>query len=109
MPSSLSPPSVVVAARRILFVLLLCTSRVAAQSAPLSPDRPWRFPQQQQIESDAKGLGNYRFSIDSAKTYSLAELIDWAESHIPRPVWHGNVPEPRPRFWGSRGASCIPL
>jgi outer membrane protein len=85
MPSSLSPPGAVVAARRLLFVLLLCASRVvAAQSAPLSPDHPWRFPQQQQIESDAKGLGNYRFSIDSAKTYSLAELIDLAESHNPQ-------------------------
>jgi outer membrane protein len=70
--------------RRILVVLLLCASRVAAQSAPVSPDRSWHFPQEQQIASDAKSLRNYRFSIDPAKTYSLAELIDLAEVHNPQ-------------------------
>jgi outer membrane protein len=70
--------------RRILFILLLCSSRVSAQSAPVSPDHPWHFPQEQQIESDAKDLGTYKFSIDPGKTYSLAELIDLAESHNPQ-------------------------
>ena len=69
---------------RILVVLLLCASRVAAQSAPVSPDRPWQFPQERQIESDAENLRNYRFSTDPGKTYSLAELIDLAESHNPQ-------------------------
>jgi outer membrane protein len=69
---------------RILCALLLCASRVAAQSAPVSPDRPWHFPQEQQIESDAKSLRNYRFSTDPAKTYSLAELIDLAEAQNPQ-------------------------
>jgi outer membrane protein len=73
-----------ISTRRILCALLLCASRVAAQSAPVSPDRPSHFPQEQQIESDARGLRNYRFSIDASKTYSLAELIDWAESHNPQ-------------------------
>jgi outer membrane protein len=70
--------------RRILWVLLLCVNRVAAQSAPASPDQPWHFLQERQIESDARGLASYRFSIDPARTYSLAELIDLAESHNPQ-------------------------
>jgi outer membrane protein len=73
-----------ISTRRILCALLLCATRVAAQSAPVSPDRPWHFPEEQQIESDAKSLRNYRFSTDPAKTYSLAELIDLAETHNPQ-------------------------
>src|SRR5262249_21883126 len=45
--------------RRILFVLLLCASRVAAQTATVSPERPWHFLQERQIESDAENLRNY--------------------------------------------------
>jgi len=69
---------------RIFFLFLLCAGRVAAQSAPYSPDRPWHVPQETKIESEAKSLSNYRFSIDPAKTYSLAELIDFAETHNPQ-------------------------
>src|SRR6516162_1927598 len=69
---------------RIFFLFLLCAGRVAAQSAPYSPDRPWHVPQETKIESEAKSLSNYRFGIDTAKTYSLAELIDFAETHNPQ-------------------------
>lgn len=66
-----------------MFVLLLCTSRVFAQTAPASPDRPWHSPREQEIKGDAKNLRSYRFSIDPAKTYSLPEMIDLAEAHNP--------------------------
>src|SRR5215469_17604320 len=69
---------------RVFFLFLLCAGRVAAQSAPYSPDRPWHVPRETKIESEAKSLSNYRFSIDPAKTYSLAELIDFAETHNPQ-------------------------
>src|SRR6516165_7474916 len=68
----------------ILLVLLLHASRVFAQSAPASPDGPWHSTHEQEIQSDARSVGGYRFSIDSAKTYSLAELIDLAEAHNPQ-------------------------
>jgi len=68
----------------ILLVLLLHASRLFAQIAPASPDRPWHSTREQEIQSDAKNLHTYRFSIDPAKTYSLMELIDLAEAHNPQ-------------------------
>jgi outer membrane protein len=62
-----------------------------AQTAPLSPDRPWHDKQEQQIESDVSHFRESRFSIDSDRTYALAELIDLAEAHNPetRVAWEG--------------------
>lgn len=67
----------------ILLASLLYASRVFAQSAPPSPDRPWHALPEQEIERDATALRGFGFTIDPAKTYSLAELIDLAEAHNP--------------------------
>jgi hypothetical protein len=68
---------------------------VFAQTAPLSPDRPWHAKQEQQVESDTRHFRESRFSIDPEKTYSLGELIDLAEAHNPetRVTWEA---APRP-------------
>ena len=44
---------------------------------------------ERRLEADAKSVGESRFSIDPAKTYTLAELVDLAESHNPetRVAW----------------------
>jgi outer membrane protein len=67
----------------IVFALLLCASRVPAQSAPVSPDHPWHAPGERRIETDATNLWEPGFNPDPAKPYSLAELIDLAETHNP--------------------------
>src|SRR6201997_1465309 len=67
----------------ILTVLLLCGSRAFAQGAPVSPDHPWHGVGEQRIEADAKNFRESRFNTDPAKTYSLGELIDVAETHNP--------------------------
>ena len=67
----------------IPFLVLLFVGRGFTQSAPASPDHPWHAFAEQQIESDGRHLGESRFSVDSDRTYSLAELIDLAESHNP--------------------------
>jgi len=63
--------------------------RVFAQSAPSSPDRPWRYPDERQIASDAKRFHQPALPIESGRVYSLAELIDLAEAHNPetRVAW----------------------
>jgi outer membrane protein len=68
---------------------LLIANYVLAQSAPVSPDHPWHGPGEQRIEADAQKVPDTRYSIDPAKPYSLAELIDLAESHNPetRVAW----------------------
>jgi outer membrane protein TolC len=70
-------------------VLLLSLGRVFAQSAPASSDRPWHSAGEQQIKNDAKRFQQPRFSIEPDKVYSLAELVDLAETHNPetRVAW----------------------
>jgi outer membrane protein TolC len=69
--------------------VLINASRVFAQSAPVSPDRLWRSPKEQQTAVDAQPFLRSRFGIDLGRTYTLAELIDFAEAHNPltRVAW----------------------
>jgi outer membrane protein len=73
----------------ILSVTLLFVAPVFAQSAPASPDRPWHSRGEQQIEDDAKHFSESGYRIESDRVYSLAELVDLAETHNPetRVAW----------------------
>ena len=66
-----------------LLVVLHCANYAPAQSAPVSSDRPWHSPAERNIEADLRDIPDSRFTIDSAKTYSLPGLIDIAEAHNP--------------------------
>src|ERR1700757_545315 len=66
-----------------LLVVLHCVSWVLAQSAPVSSDRPWHSAAERKVEADLRDIPDSSFIIDSAKTYSLPELIDMAEAHNP--------------------------
>src|SRR6266487_7007004 len=67
----------------ILLLILVHSSITFAQTAPPSPERQWLGPGEQQIKHDAERFQDSKPSIDSAKIYSLAELIDFAQSHNP--------------------------
>jgi outer membrane protein len=75
--------------RRILnrtalaLLLSVYTGDSLAQRAPVSADHPWHAPEERTIEADATHSPDQRFSIDPAKAYSLAELVDLAEAHNP--------------------------
>jgi outer membrane protein TolC len=58
-----------------------------AQTAPVSPDRPWQAPAGEPLF--APKYGPEQLGIDPNKTYTLSELIDLAESHNPetRVAW----------------------
>jgi outer membrane protein len=75
----------------IPLLVLLFTGRVLAQSAPASPDHPWRFPGEQQMKDDAKHFRQSRLTIEPDRIYSLAELVDFAERNNPetRVAWEG--------------------
>ena len=84
------PPSSKHPARTpIPFVILMAVMPVFAQRPPASPERPWHSSEERQITNDAKRLRQLVFPIEPAKAYSLAELIDLAESHNPetRVAW----------------------
>jgi outer membrane protein len=67
-----------------LVVFLLCARSTFGQIAPCSPDHPWHTSAEQQLQTGMKGVRNPGFAVDPAKTYSLAELVDLAESHNPQ-------------------------
>jgi outer membrane protein TolC len=71
------------------FILLHCPGRVLAQSAPVSADHPWHATADLRIDRDAKSVPEPAFNLDPVKTYTLAELVDLAESHNPetRVAW----------------------
>jgi outer membrane protein len=73
----------------IVLITVQTASSALAQTAPGSPDHPWHGPMEREIEANANGVRESRFSIDQAKTYSLAEQIDLAEAHNPetRVAW----------------------
>ena len=70
-------------------LLLLLMVRASAQNAPASPDHPSHFAGEQKIESAAKPFLESRFSLESGRTYTLAELVNLAEEHNPeaRVAW----------------------
>jgi outer membrane protein TolC len=63
----------------------------SGQTAPPSPDRSWHFPAEREVRDEAKALRVSRLAIDDTKSYSLAELVDFAERNNPetRVAWEG--------------------
>jgi len=74
-------------------VLLAAISHLSAQSPPLSPDRPWHSSEERQIVTEVRRSQPPALRIESDRTYSLAELIDLAETHNPetRVAWEGAI------------------
>src|ERR1700756_875508 len=74
-------------------VLLMVTAAISgitsAQNVPPSPDRPWHFAAERQIREEARALRISRLAIDATKSYSLPELVDFAEHNNPetRVAW----------------------
>src|ERR1700726_1972284 len=77
------------------FVLLVVTAAIckiaSGQTAPPSPDRFWHFPAEREIQAEAKSSRVLRLAIDATKSYSLAELADFAARNNPdtRVAWEG--------------------
>jgi outer membrane protein TolC len=67
----------------ILLIVLLTARAALGQRSPDSPAHPWHGTGEQRIAADAKSFRESRFEFDPAKTYSLSELIDLAETHNP--------------------------
>src|SRR6185369_15694647 len=67
----------------VLLLMFVHSNILRAQNVPPSPERQWLGPGEQQIKHDAERFQDSNLSIDGAKIYSLAELIDFAQSHNP--------------------------
>ena len=69
--------------RTALLIVLQSANCALAQQAPVSHNQPWHSSAELSIEADATSIPESKLTIDSAKTYSLPELIDLAEAHNP--------------------------
>ena len=74
---------------RVPLLVLMAAVPLFAQSPPGSPDRPWHGPGERQIMNQESRPHRKPFPIEPEKAYSLAELIDLAESQNPetRVAW----------------------
>ncbi|MGC1294354.1 MAG: TolC family protein, partial [Alloacidobacterium sp.] len=64
-------------------LLSLSALTASAQSAPDSPDKAWHGTAEQSLNQQLSSLPDSKYSLDPAKAYTLAELIDLAEQHNP--------------------------
>src|SRR5579864_4974239 len=67
----------------LLLIVVQCTSCIVAQTAPASANHPWHGPEEKDIGMAEKQFSVIEFGLDPAKPYSLADLIDLAETHNP--------------------------
>ena len=60
-----------------------------AQNVPSSPARPWQSDRESQFARQLKATPAPAYTLDANHTYTLAELVDLAESHNPdtRVAW----------------------
>ena len=73
----------------VISFFVLSARTLPAQTAPVLPDHPWYTSAERSVEAAAPKLPDSGFTINPAKTYSLLELIDLAETHNPatREAW----------------------
>jgi len=67
----------------LLFAVLFCRAYAVSQEAPPSPDRPWHSTGERGLRGEATSVGAPGIPVDPGRSYSLAELIDLAETHNP--------------------------
>jgi outer membrane protein len=72
-----------------LCLAMVLASSAIAQSAPVSWNRPWHSSEKQKVVREAMAKRIHELPDSPVKTYSLAELIDMAESNNPetRVAW----------------------
>jgi outer membrane protein len=75
----------------LLVVTAAISGIASAQEVPPTPDRSWHFAAEREIREEAKAVPISRPAIDATRTYSLADLVDFAERNNPetRVAWEG--------------------
>jgi outer membrane protein len=86
--SSIEPPPF-----RSIVVTILSFAPLFAQSPPGSPSRPWHSPQGQILAQEGQRYRQNALLPPSGKTWTQAELVDFAESHNPetRVSWENAI------------------
>jgi outer membrane protein len=76
-----------------LVVTVLSFTPLFAQSPPASANRPWHSPEERTLAEEGKRYRQTASLPPSGKGYTLAELVDFAESHNPetRVSWENAI------------------
>ena len=78
--------------RCLAFFVIAAIPRITpAQDVPPSPTGPWHFAAEHKIQEEGSKLPASRLRIDAGKSYTLADLVDFAERNNPdtRVAWEG--------------------
>jgi len=67
----------------LALIPLICISLVFSQDSPISSARPWHSRHQADFAQKLQSLREQPYAMDATHTYTLAELIDLAETHNP--------------------------
>jgi len=72
-----------------VFAVAHAAVSVHAQGTPQSPDAVWHAKAEQELTHEAAAAPRATYDVDSTHIYTLAELVDLAESHNPetRVAW----------------------
>jgi outer membrane protein len=70
-------------------ISLICIPLALGQDSPTSSARPWHSQHQADFVQELRSSHEQPYALDANHTYTLAELIDFAESHNPdtRAAW----------------------
>ena len=73
--------------------MILSVAPLYAQNPPASPNRPWNSPEARILAEEGKHYRQIAFLPPPGNAYSLAELVDFAESHNPetRVSWEAAI------------------
>src|SRR5580693_9152472 len=100
-------PRLLIPTACVAFFLL--ASRAPGQVAPASPNRPWHSSEERDFAREAGAFRYPTFPMEAAKTYSLAELIDLAETQNPETRIAWERARAQADSLASLGVSCIRL
>src|SRR5580698_6771297 len=91
--SNLEPPRAKGPPFLSLVVTILSLTPLFAQGPPASPNRPWHSPDERILAEEGKRYRQSASLPPAGKGYTLADLIDFAESHNPetRVSWEGAI------------------
>jgi outer membrane protein len=89
-------------------ILLICNPRAFGQDVPRSSAKPWHSAHQTDFAQKLQNLHEQPYAMEATHTYTLAELVDLAETHNPdtRVAWESA--KSRAAFLGIAKSSLFP-
>ena len=83
--SSLTTARTCVSPRAVAVVFSFVAGSLSGltQSAPVSPDKIWHSKAEESVSRELTTVHSSKYTVDLAKIYTLADLIDLAEEHNP--------------------------